>query len=210
MNENLTHIAILIDRSGSMGFIKDATERGLQEFLEEQKNIPGEVKVTLAEFNTKYNEVYHNVSLDAAKDYQIRPSGMTALYDGIGKIVSDKGAELRDMDEKSRPGKVIVLILTDGEENSSREWKQSQVKELLKQQQDVYSWTVVFLGANIDAERVGTGIGITRGSSLTYGANASDVKTAFAAASSYVGDTRTGLDAVFTDAQRSAAVENDK
>ncbi|QGF20307.1 hypothetical protein SEA_SIXAMA_128 [Gordonia phage Sixama] len=208
MIDNLTHIAILIDRSGSMAYIEQATVTGLQEFLEEQKKVPGDVKVTLADFDTTYTKVFDNVSLDEAKKYKLEPRGMTALYDGIGKLVTEKGAELRALDEKDRPGKVIVVILTDGAENASKEWTQDAVKELLKQQQDVYSWDVMFLGANIDAERVGASIGVAHSHSLTYGANATDVGTAFAAASNYTTATRSGLVAEFTEEDKKKAVEN--
>jgi hypothetical protein len=92
---------------------------------------------------------------------------MTALHDAIGETVTKLGQRLRDMDEDDRPAHVIIVILSDGLENSSREWK-NKLKPLIQQQTDDYGWVFLYLGANQDAILVGEELGIAANSSLTY------------------------------------------
>ncbi|MEU5409794.1 vWA domain-containing protein [Nocardia asteroides] len=180
-----TLIAVLLDRSGSMQSIKADTEGGLAAYFEQQRTVPKSIEVTLAQFDTAYEVVYANQPLDRVPPPNLVPRGGTALYDAVGKLVTDVGAELAARPEHERPGTVIVVVLTDGHENSSREWTHAAVKSLITQQQDVYNWTFVFLGANMDAVEVGTNLGIDRDSAITYAPVAGGVRGAFDALSAY-------------------------
>jgi uncharacterized protein YegL len=82
-------------------------------------------------------------------DREYIPRGNTALLDAVGKTINTLGEKLAKMDEAARPGKVIVLIITDGQENASREFNQTRVKEMIERQQNVYKWEFIFFGANI-------------------------------------------------------------
>jgi hypothetical protein len=119
---------------------------------EEHEQTP--VKMSLVLFNTEYEVPFSSVNapelprLDMAT---YAPDGGTALLDAIGRTIDDLGAHLASMTEADRPGKVIVAIMTDGEENSSRIFNWEQISDKIKHQQDVYKWEFLFLGANQDA-----------------------------------------------------------
>lgn len=185
---NLTHIYFLLDRSGSMQSIKSDTEGGFAAFVEEQKKSGGECRVTLAQFDTLYDVVYRDRRLAEVPPLDLQPRGMTALLDAIGRLVTEAGAGLAALREHERPGTVVVAIMTDGLENSSKEWTHHAIKALIEQQERDYNWQFLYMGADQDAIEVGTSIGIAAQNSLTYGRGS--VAPAMAAAASMVGDLR--------------------
>lgn len=177
---NRTHLAFLLDRSGSMQSIKTDTEGGFDAFIAEQREQPGECTVTLAQFDTDYEVTYENLPIADVPKLDLQPRGMTALLDSIARLITDTGARLAALPEHERPGTVIVGIMTDGMENSSREWTHAAIKALIEQQENVYDWSFSYLGANQDAIEVGASIGIRREHSMTY-----DVTRAAPAMSAY-------------------------
>jgi uncharacterized protein YegL len=194
-----TLISILVDRSGSMQSISRETEGGIRSFLADQAKLPGKVKVRLSQFDTTYDVVYETTKIKDVPEFQLEPRGLTALVDSVAKTIldTDKTADKFD--------KVIVLILTDGGENASKEWSAEHTKKLVEaRKQD--GWEFIFLGANIDAVQTGAQFGIDKGSSLTYGANTRGVGNTFAAASAYTTSTRSGLVAEFTEEERNQAM----
>lgn len=186
-NAELTLIAILLDRSGSMQSIKADTEGGFAAYIEQQRAVPKTIAVTLAQFDTEYELVYANRPIAEVPPLELLPRGGTALYDAVGRLVTDVGAELAARPEQERPGTVIVVVLTDGHENSSREWTNDAVRKLIQQQEQDYNWTFLFLGANMDAVAIGTGMGIAPGQAITYAAAPAGVRGAFDAAAAYSG-----------------------
>lgn len=204
-NPDLTLIAALLDRSGSMQQIKSDTEGGFNTFIEEQAKLVGNVDVTLAQFDTQFEYVYRNVSIDEVPPLKLVPRNGTALLDGIGQLVTEVGVELAGRPAHLRPGLVIVVITTDGMENSSMFWTKRQIHQLITHQQDVYKWRFIFLGANIDAVGVGASYGIPTASSLTYTADTMGTHAVYAAASASVANLRGGGDGAFSTAQRRAA-----
>jgi hypothetical protein len=202
-------IAMLLDRSGSMESIKSDTEGGFNAFIEEQRKEPGEAKVTLAQFDTQYEVVYANRPIADVPPLQLQPRGMTALYDGVGRLITDVGAELATLPEDERPGTVIVVVMTDGHENSSVEWTHEAVAAAIKRQESEYSWYFVFLGANMDAVAVGQRMGFDADRSMTYDASEVGVAAAMASTTAYVSRQRQGPlgapAAGFSEADRSGA-----
>ena len=201
-------IAVLLDRSGSMESIKSDTEGGFNAFIAEQRNGPRDVRVTLAQFDTEYDVVYANRPLHEVPPLELQPRGMTALYDAVGRLITDVGAELAAMPEHERPGSVMVVVLTDGHENSSKEWTHEAVGAALRRQEREYSWEFMFLGANMDAVEIGEQIGFAADKSITYAATGDGVSTACAASSE--GGARDGRPmssraAGFSDEERAAA-----
>lgn len=202
-NANYTHILTIVDRSGSMMGIKKDMVGGLDSLFEEQAKLPGVCLVDYVQFDTTVDTVFEDKHVDTAKAV-LEPRGWTALLDAIGQSVTRLGEKLAKKHETERPGKVIVVIVTDGYENASKEWKPEKVKELVKNQTDLYNWDFVFLGANMDAVGVGAGLGIAGSSSLTYDVNNTGQTMAFA--NNYVTQTRTRGSAAFTDEERQKAV----
>jgi hypothetical protein len=199
-NPDRRHIAIVLDRSGSMQSVKTDTEGGLRSFLATQAEAPGETTVSLYQFDDQYEAVYENATLADVPDFTLAPRGMTALFDAVGRTISAVGAQLAARPEGERPGEVIVVILTDGQENASREFSLDAVKGQIAVQQDDYGWKFVFLGADQDAFEAAGGMGIARGTTLSYAsANTTDSMTK--AGQMVARGTASGLYA-FTDDER--------
>lgn len=213
-NPDLTHIYFLLDRSGSMQSIKADTEGGFDAFIAEQRTTGGTCRVTLAQFDTDYDVVYAARPIADVPRLDLAPRGMTALLDSMGRLIIDAGRELAGLPEAERPGTVLVGIMTDGQENSSREWTHAAIKALVEQQTRDYDWQFLYLGADQDAIEVGASVGIAAGRSLTYGRG--QVAPAMAAMSANVSAYRTARSAgrsaddaaaalIFTEKQRESS-----
>lgn len=205
MKDNYTHIAVVLDASGSMQAVRDDTIGGFNRFVKDQRELPGEATLSLTTFNTAmfplhlFSAIENVPELDASSYI---PSGMTALLDAVGQTIRTTGEQLAEMDESKRPSRVIFVIMTDGQENSSRQWTKEKLKELISQQKQTYSWEFVFLGANQDAFAEAGGIGIGAQQTMNYAANAKGTREAFASMSASVSRYRGGGDASFEDSDR--------
>jgi hypothetical protein len=209
-NPNLTHLYFLLDRSGSMQSIKDDTEGGFDAFIAEQRSQPGECRVTLAQFDDQYEEVFRDVPVADVPPLSLSPRGPTALLDSIGRLLGEAGARLAALSEHERPGAVIVGIMTDGHENSSRELTHAQVKALIERQTSEYAWQFLYMGADQDAVEVGRGLGIAADHAMTW--SRGSAKAAMGATSAMVADLRRARAAdpaasmrAYTDAERAEA-----
>jgi uncharacterized protein YegL len=217
MKDNYSHISIVLDRSGSMGSVQDATIEGLNGFIKQQQSLKDvEATVTLVQFDDKYEVNYDFrplkdvVPLNKAT-YQ--PRGSTALLDAIAKTIDATGKALAALPESLRPSKVIFVIQTDGYENASREFTRNQVFDLISHQRDKYLWEFLFLGAGQDAIATAALYGIASKSSLSYTAN--NTSKVFASAADYTSGalkSRCASDMsslTFSEADRAAAVAPD-
>lgn len=212
-NPDKTLIVALLDRSGSMHTAKQATEEGWREFINGQKQLPGECRVTLAQFDDVYELVYQNVDINDVPEFVLLPRNMTALLDATGKLITEIGIELDKLPEDERPGKVICMIMTDGFENASHEWTWETVKKLIEQQRNDYGWEFMFLGANIDAVKVGGQLGVPASSSITYDShNAAATRAVYGAAGVYTSSVRGPqvVQAAFSDEDRDEAMGKTK
>ena len=185
---NLTHLYLLLDRSGSMQSIRDDTIGAFDAFMAEQRQHAGDCRVTLAQFDDRYDVVYTDRPIDDVPGLDLQPRGTTALLDAIGRLVTDAGAHLASLPEDQRPGAVIVGIMTDGYENASREWTHPAIKSLVQQQTKTYNWEFLYMGADQDAIEVGASLGVQANRSMTYSRDASG--PAMAATSALVGRLR--------------------
>lgn len=206
-DSNYAHISVVVDRSGSMWNIQEDAEGAVNNFIEEQKKVPGRATFTLAQFDDVYDVVYENVDLQSVGSYHLQPRGVTALLDAIGRTINSTGEYLAGLTEDERPGTVVFVIATDGLENASTEFTKDQIKKLIEQQTNDYSWRFVFLAANQDAIATGASLGMQRGSTITYGANAAGTAKSFAATSALVTQYRGGnLAAAYSDQDREEAL----
>ncbi|KMO70051.1 vWA domain-containing protein [Mycolicibacterium chlorophenolicum] len=202
-----TLIAALLDRSGSMETSKRATEDGWRELINEQRLLPGQCQMTLAQFDTDYEVLYAPTPIDEVPDLVVEPRGMTALLDAVGRFVTEVGARLAALPEEQRPGHVICVIMTDGMENASHEWTWQAVKDLITGQRDQWQWTFLFIGANIDAVEVGARMGFSAENSITYDDSHYESTVAvMSSAREMVRRTRGGEEAAFSAADREAAL----
>lgn len=199
MKPGLTEIVFIIDKSGSMHNLIDDTIGGFNSVIEEQREGDGEVYVTTVLFSD-YNKTLHDhinikeVPLMTTKEYRV--SGCTALLDAIGSTVDNIGIRLANTAEDDRPSKIMVFIITDGQENASHEYSKKRIKEMIEHQTDVYNWSFVFIGANMDAVSEGKDMGITL--SATYSATSDGTYSTYTAIDDVINYARAYADTVCT------------
>jgi len=201
MKDNLTEIICVVDKSGSMELRTNDVIGGFNQFLKDQKGFPGEATLTLTLFDTAYKIVHNGTPLAAVpqltkKTYM--PGGMTALLDAVGKTIDEVGHRLHNTQEADRPGKILFLIITDGEENSSREYRLDQIREKIKHQQEAYKWDFVFLGANQDAFAGADNLNIPTSNAMNFKDTSAGIRDAYrnisACAMSYRSSGKVALD----------------
>lgn len=154
MKDNSTLIAIVLDRSGSMNSVKTDVIGGFNKLIEAHKQLPGECLVTLVQFDDQYELNYNALPITevpelSEKTYE--PRGWTRLLDAIGRVINDVGAKLAAKPEHERPSKVLLVVMTDGHENSSKEFNARRVRDMIKHQRDKYSWEFAFHGCDESA-----------------------------------------------------------
>ena len=141
----LTDITVLLDRSGSMGYCKEDVEGGFDAFIKKQKEIEGKATITLYQFDTEYEKVYESKDLKDVPPLNLDPRGMTALLDSTHKTIIAANERINALTTK--PDKKIIVIITDGHENASREVQKDVVtKQIATAKED--NWDFVFLGAD--------------------------------------------------------------
>lgn len=210
MRNDLTDITIVLDRSGSMESVKKDTEGGFDRFIKDQKAVPGDAVLTLVQFDTEYEFVHRAKPIREVPPLNLVPRGGTALLDAIGRAINETGERLKNLPENDRPGKVVFVILTDGEENSSEEFTKAKINSMIRHQQDAYKWQFVFLGANQDAIQEADQLGIVRSNAMTYAHNAKGMNVAFAATSANLSAYRSGtaVNMAYSDQDRYEAVSD--
>jgi uncharacterized protein YegL len=195
-NPNLTEIIVISDRSGSMGSIADDAIGGFNTFLKEQQEVPGECKFTYCQFDNEYEVVHDGIPIRDMKPLDrstFVPRGSTALLDAIGRTINVVGERLAKTSEDQRPGKVIVVILTDGQENFSKEFSRDQIFEMITTQHDQFKWEFVFLAANQDAIAGGASLGISAAGSANYSPDAFGSRAIYKNASMGITSFRSGV-----------------
>jgi hypothetical protein len=196
MKEGYTHIAVVLDKSGSMDKIKDDTIGGFNTFLKGQQETaqPGDtfsfVQFSGSSRNSGYGSyyrtdegpiykfLYKNADIKTVKELTGKtfvPGGGTPLLDTLGDIIKDTGTFLASLKEEERPSKVIFVIITDGEENTSARFSKAQVKELITEHTGIWKWEFVFIGANQDAIAEAGNYGILMTNSMSYATNKAGV-----------------------------------
>lgn len=176
-----TEIIVILDRSGSMYEIANDAIGGFNSFIESQKAVEGEATVTLVQFDDQYEVVYENIPLMEVKpltNETFKPRGGTALNDAICKTIGN--INRRNFCSVCHGDtKRIVAILTDGEENSSKEFSADKVKEMITHQREEHKWEFIFLAANQDAFATGAIYGIKKDDTFWFAYNSIGVKDAY-------------------------------
>jgi uncharacterized protein YegL len=175
------HNLIILDESGSMSSIKSLIINGFNELVQSVKGIEGQFPeqehlISMVSFNDLNNKILHFVDpvnkLDAINDSTYNPASMTPLYDAMGFSISKLKLYLEGKENYS----VLVTILTDGEENASKEYTGTAIKNLvdeLKQQ----NWTFTYIGADHDVEGMASKMNIHN--TLSFDKNDQDIKRMF-------------------------------
>lgn len=210
---NKLDLLVILDRSGSMQDAKSDHEGGLRSFIEDQKKIEGDVRLTLVQFDhvDPCEIVYDRTPLADVKDIVLVPRGSTPLLDAVGRAVSHLRGKLTDGDP------VVAMVITDGEENQSTEWTRERVKSLVTEMEGK-GWNFLFLGANVDAFTEASSIGIPMAGAISYSVSGQGINNMYAATSSNLLRGRklanSGADAAavsaslsYSDDQRTSAKE---
>lgn len=176
-------VLVILDRSGSMQDAKSDHEGGLKSFVEDQKALAGEVRFTLIQFDTvnACEVVYDRVPLDAVDKIELVPRSGTPLLDAVGQAL--------DHLTKHQPTEVVCMVITDGQENSSKEWTRDRIKARVAEL-ETKGWSFLFLGANVDAFAEAGGLGMAAGMAMAYAVTGQSVGSTYASATSNLGGYR--------------------
>ena len=151
-------IIFILDESGSMNSMGNEPVEAVNTFVNEQKEIDNESTMTLYTFNSNVTIVYDDVLIKNIKKFskdKYNPSSLTALYDAICIAIKNKL-------NKEKNKNVICVILTDGLENCSSEYSNEDVIKMIDKAKTEYNWTFIYLGANQDVFKVGSGLGLNK------------------------------------------------
>lgn len=171
MKKNLTELVFILDKSGSMSGLEKDTIGGYNSMLEQQRKVDGECVITTVLFDNCYELLHDRIDIRAVSPISEREyfvGGSTALLDAIGKTIHKIGTAQKNTAEDYRAEKVMFVIITDGEENSSRQYSSTQVKKMIQRQKERYGWEFIFLGANIDAVETAGRFGIDADRAVDY------------------------------------------
>jgi len=193
MNNNLTEIVFILDRSGSMGGLESDTIGGYNAMLKKQQAEKGEAVITTVLFDDQYELLHDRINLKAVapiteKEYYVR--GTTALLDAIGRTIHKIASVQKRTAEDYRASKVMFVIATDGMENASREYSYEKVREKVEQHKERDGWEFIFLGANIDAVETAGRFGITADKAANYHADSEGTQLNYAVMSEAITDFR--------------------
>lgn len=177
-------IICIVDRSGSMHKIRKDAEGGLNTFINEQKKV-GNANLTIVNFDNSIDFVCERINIHESQQYKLTPRGSTALLDAIGSVISEADKY------STKDGKTIVVVLTDGDENSSTEWQRDAIFELIKERQEKDGWEFIFLASGQDAIKTASSYGIDASGSMSFADNSRGVTTGYAATSMYAANLRT-------------------
>lgn len=152
MKSNLLHICFVIDESGSMYPSVGDIIGGFQKLIDEQKQVKdGECIVSVYRFADTVKSDFIGKPVQEVRPIEYNPGGCTAMNDGIGTAIDEVGLWLSDMDESERPSKNLIVIMTDGEENASKEYTLQDVKDRIKHQEEKYNWSFIYMGTDLSS-----------------------------------------------------------
>lgn len=193
--EKLTEIVCVLDRSGSMQSMGDEPINGFNQFLKEQREVEGEANLTLVLFDDHYDVIHNGVNLKEVPELTKEvyfPRGMTALLDAVGKAVNTVDERLSKLKDEYQPDKVIVVILTDGKENSSHEFKKKDLKQKIEELQKEKKWEFIFMGSQLESFNDASGMGLRASMMDSYAPTSRGLNKGYLKMSRRVVKSRTG------------------
>ena len=178
----VTQIVFILDRSGSMHHLEEDTIGSFNNLIKKQKKEEGYAYVTTVLFDNHIELLHHNQSIKTINpitnnEYYAR--GTTALLDAIGITLRKTRHEYNDLFKEERPDNVMFVIITDGMENASKEFTRSKVKKHIERAKERYNWEFLFIGANIDAVKEGSFMGISADRSVDFYADKKGSETVY-------------------------------
>lgn len=196
MQQDYTHISVILDRTGSMESIRNDVIGGFNAFLQDQKGLPGKATLTLVQFDSQdpYEVIHRFAPIQNVSELTVNtyvPRASTPLLDAIGRGINDLEKCIADIEKADRPSKVVFVIITDGQENDSREFRKDQIVKMIKDKTDKDDWQFVFLSADLDSIDDAMSYGIQADAALLFKKDAKGTAAAWSSLSSNVSEYRT-------------------
>lgn len=200
MKHDLTEIAVVLDRSGSMGAIKDKMDEGLWSLIQEQKNVGKECRVSLYQFDDQFEVCFEGTAVDDVKQANcaLVPRGRTALNDAVVKSLAAIESRIMMESEEERPEFVVVVVITDGQENASKENTVADARAFISRCTEKYDWKFAFLASDP--------AGFAEGREMTYGVRGTSVGS-YAASSPTMAYSRASASIVSLRCRKGTSVD---
>lgn len=179
MKKDLTEVVFILDKSGSMSGLEKDTIGGFNSLIEKQRKEPGEAIVSTVLFSDNSTVIHNRVNIKkipllTSKEYYV--SGCTALLDAVGNAINYINKKHSETKEDEIPEKTLFIITTDGQENSSREFTYTKIKNLIENMKEKNKWEFIFLGANIDTVTEARKFGIDEDNAVSYNCDEIGIK----------------------------------
>jgi len=184
MKPDYTHITVILDRSGSMQRIADDIIGGFNDFVHQQKEGTGTATLTLVQFDTQDPyEVIHWFKpigeIPPLTNETFIPRASTPLWDAVGRGIADLERSLSLLPPEAQPEQVVMVVVTDGMENSSHQFRGSQIRKMITEKSEKHQWQFVYLSADLNAVNEAEKTGFSKTSSMSYDPSAAGVKDAW-------------------------------
>lgn len=171
MKKDLTEVVFILDKSGSMSGLEKDTIGGFNSLIEKQRKEPGDAIISTVLFSDNSKVIHNRVNIKdipllTTNEYYV--SGCTALLDAVGNAINYISKKHNESNNDDVPEKTIFIITTDGQENASREFTYSKVKNLIENMKENNKWEFIFLGANIDTIAEAKRFGIDENNAVNY------------------------------------------
>ena len=175
------HNLIILDESGSMSSIKNTIVQGFNELVQTiqgiEKQFPEQEHfVSFVSFNSLGQKLLHFIDpaskLKQIDDKSYNPDAMTPLFDAMGFSINKLNQSLQGQTDYN----VLVTILTDGEENDSKEFSGNDIKKLVEELKQ-NRWTFTYIGTNHDVEKIAISLSINN--TMVFEKNEADIKRMF-------------------------------
>lgn len=193
--KDATEIIVVMDKSGSMNGRRTDAIGGFNTFLADQQKEPGEANLTLVLFDTTYDIPVSGLPIKNVApltEETYIPGGGTALLDALARAITETGNRLVNLLEDDRPDKVICVVITDGQENSSVEHTKEQVAKMVTHQEEKYDWAFMYLGTGVDAFHEAQAMGIKGSMTSAFAGDSVGTRSAYAGTSKGVSGYRSG------------------
>ena len=193
MKNDATHITVILDRTGSMESIREDTIGGFNAFLKAQQEAPGSATLSLVQFDSQDPfEMVHNFREISTVPPLTRetfvPRAATPLLDAMGRGINDLEQNMVEMISENRPGKVVLVIITDGHENASQEFRKDQIEKMIREKETEMDWQFVFLSSDLRGINDVMESGFTCRKSMRFNKSAAGTTAMFCSISEKISD----------------------
>ncbi|MGD1902062.1 MAG: VWA domain-containing protein [Geitlerinemataceae cyanobacterium] len=209
MQADYTHLTVILDRTGSMQSIRDDTIGGFNAFLSEQQGQPGRATLTLVQFDSQdpYEVIHHFKAIEEVPDLTREtfvPRASTPLLDAIGRGINDLEQTLSRQVEANRPARIVVAIVTDGQENASKEFDRQTIEKMMADKQAA-DWQFVFLSADLAAIGDAIAGGVKPAAAMAFDKTKEGASAAWGSVSKRIADYRSNRapNVAFSEVDRS-------